>query len=146
MTAKHGPGPDNASWSKSYGHAAAVFNNKNWIMGGDNGSLLSDVWIQAMTTPLPGHKPPIRLHVVSTLRAHCSRFRWEIVGVWWKRGQRVFKLLEFYRRQCMVRSGAIAKETSRSGMGWAVMGNRLYISGGYIGNNTYKDDVKKNGP
>ena len=31
-------------------------------------------------------------------------------------------------------------------MGWAVMGNRLYISGGYIGNNSYKDDVKKYGP
>ena len=102
--------------------------------------------IQAMTTLLPGHKPPHRVpcgqHAPGTLQS----FSMGNCG-WWKRGQRGFKLLELYRRQCMVRdAGAIANETSRSGMGWAVMGNRLYISGGYIGNNTYKDDVKKYGP
>ena len=43
-------------------------------------------------------------------------------------------------------AGAIANETSRSGMGGSVLNNRLYISGGYTGNNTYKDDVKKYGP
>ena len=37
-------------------------------------------------------------------------------------------------------------ETSRSGMERGVMGNRFYLIGGYVGNNTYKDDVLKYGP
>ena len=37
-------------------------------------------------------------------------------------------------------------ETSRSGMESGVMGNRLYLIGGYVGNNTYKDDVLIMGP
>ena len=35
---------DNATWPKRYGHAATVFNKKIWVMGGDNGSTLNDVW------------------------------------------------------------------------------------------------------
>ena len=37
-------------------------------------------------------------------------------------------------------------ETSRSGIESGVMGNRLYLIGGYVDNNTYKDDVLKYGP
>ena len=37
-------------------------------------------------------------------------------------------------------------ETSRGGMESGVMGNRLYLIGGYVDNNTYKDDVLKYGP
>ena len=38
---------DNSSWSIRYGHATEVFNNKIWILGGDNGNLLSDVWFSS---------------------------------------------------------------------------------------------------
>ena len=33
-----------------------------------------------------------------------------------------------------------------SGIESGVMGNRLYLIGSYVGNNTYKDDVLKYGP
>ena len=35
---------DNATWTKRYGHAATGYNKKIWVMGGDNGSTLKDIW------------------------------------------------------------------------------------------------------
>lgn len=35
---------EHAAWSPRYGHASTVFDGAMWIIGGYDGSLLSDVW------------------------------------------------------------------------------------------------------
>ena len=35
---------DNATWPMGYGHLATAFNKKIWVMDGNNGSPLKDVW------------------------------------------------------------------------------------------------------
>ena len=35
---------DNATWPRRYGHLATGYNKKIWVMGGNNGGTLKDVW------------------------------------------------------------------------------------------------------
>ena len=138
---------DNASWSKRYGHAAVVFNNKIWILGGDNGSLLSDVWYSSNDNASSWTQASTSGSIWSARSGHTAIVfdgkLWVIGG---NGGSGALNSWSSTDGSVWSDAGAIANETSRSGMGGAVLGNRLYISGGYIGNNTYKDDVKKYGP
>jgi len=138
---------DNSSWSKRYGHAATVFNNKIWIMGGDNGSLLSDVWFSSNDNASSWTQASTSGSIWSARSGHTAIVfdgkLWVIGG---NGGSGTLNSWSSKDGIAWSDAGAIANETSRSGMGGVVLSNRFYISGGYIGNNTYKDDVKKYGP
>ena len=138
---------DNASWSKRYGHAGVVFNNKIWIMGGDNGSLLGDAWYSSNENASSWTQASTSGSIWSARSGHIAIVfdgkLWVIGG---NGGSGTLNSWSSKDGSVWSDLGAIANETSRTGMGGAVLNNRLYVSGGYIGNNTYKDDVKKYEP
>ena len=116
-------------------------------MGGDNGSLLSDVWYSSNDNASSWTQASTSGSIWSARSGHTAIVfdgkLWVIGG---NGGSGTLNSWSSTDGSAWSDAGAIANETSRSGMGGAVMGNRLYISGGYIGNNTYKDDVKIYGP
>ena len=138
---------DNASWSKRYGHAGVVFNNKIWIMGGDNGSLLGDVWHSSGDDASSWTQVSASGSKWSSRSGHAAIVfdgkLWVIGG---NGGSGTLKSWSSIDGSIWSERGEIGNETSRSGMGGAVLSNRLYISGGYVGNYIYKNDVKKYGP
>ena len=138
---------DNTSWSKRYGHAAVVFNKKIWILGGDNGNLLSDVWYSSNGNASSWTQASTSGSMWSARSGHTAIVfdgkLWVIGG---NGGSGTLNSWSSTDGSSWSNTGRIANETSRSGMGSAILKNRLYITGGYIGNNTYKDDVKIYGP
>ena len=138
---------DNASWSNRYGQAGVVFNNKIWILGGDNGSLLGDVWYSSNDDASSWTQASTSGSIWSARSGHTAIvFDGELWVIGGNGGSGTLNSWSSKDGIVWSDAGTIANETSRSWMGGAVLSNCLYISGGYIGNNSYKDDVKKYGP
>ena len=116
-------------------------------MGGDNGSLLSDVWYSTNDNASSWTQATTSGSMWSARSGHTAAVfdgkLWVIGG---NAGSGSLNSWSSTDGSAWADVGAIANQTSRGGMGSAAMANRLYISGGYIGNNTYKDDVFKYGP
>jgi hypothetical protein len=137
---------DNATWSKRSGHAATVFNQKIWVMGGDNGSTLSDVWYSSTDNASSWTQATTS---GSTWLARSGHTATVFEGKLWVIGGNAdtesLNAWSSTDGSVWTNVGAKSGETSRSGIESGVMANRLYLIGGYTGS-VYKDDVQKYGP
>ena len=138
---------DNATWPKRYGHLATAFNKKIWVMGGNNGSTIKDVWYSSNDNASSWTQASTSGTMWSAgSGTPASVFDGELWVAGGNGGSGTLNSWSSSDGSAWTKVAVKDNETSRSGMESGVMGNRLYLIGGYVGNNTYKDDVLKYGP
>ena len=121
---------DNATCPKRYGHAATVFNKKIWVMGGDNGTTLNDVWYSSDDNASSWTQASTTGTMWSARSGHTvSVFDGKLWVAGGNGGSGTLNSWSSSDGCAWTKIAVKDNETSRGGIESGVRGNRLYLIG-----------------
>ena len=118
-----------------------------WVMGGENGTTPNDVWYSSDDNASSWTQASTTGTMWSARSGHTAAvFDGKLWVAGGNGGSGTLNLCDSSGGSACTKVVVKDNETSRSGMESGVTWNLLYLIGGYVDNNTYKDDVLKHWP